>query len=269
MAIITPMTTIMAMSTAIITSTMPVTTITTTITGTSMATGTTIRTSDADTLPLMAWLSPTFPAGAFAYSHGLEWAHKAGDLADAAALRDWLAALIEHGAMRNDAILLAAGHRAALAGDRTRLGDIAELALAMATSRERRLETATQGSAFLRAICDAWPDEALERLRGTATSDIAYPVAVAMAAASHGLPLGPTLSAFLLGAVSSLVSAAIRLGVVGQTDGQRVIAALMHAIRQAAALAENATLDDLGGCVFRSDLAALRHETQYTRLFRS
>jgi urease accessory protein len=61
----------------------------------------------------------------------------------------------------------------------------------------------------------------------------------------------------------------VRLGVVGQSDGQRVIAALMPGVREVAAFAASSTFDDLGGCAFRSDLAALRHESQYTRLFRS
>jgi len=98
---------------------------------------------------------------------------------------------------------------------------------------------------------------------------VAYPVAVAVAAAGHDIPLEPALEAFGLGFVSSLVSAAVRLGIVGQTDGQRVTAALVPQVRRLAASAIEASLDDLGGCAFRSDLAALRHETQYTRLFRS
>jgi urease accessory protein len=66
-----------------------------------------------------------------------------------------------------------------------------------------------------------------------------------------------------------LVSAAVRLGPIGQTDGQRILAALMPTIRETAKRASDSTLDDLGSAAFRSDLASLRHETQYTRLFRS
>ena len=98
---------------------------------------------------------------------------------------------------------------------------------------------------------------------------VPYLVAVATAAAGHGIPLGPALEAFTLGFVQNLVSAAVRLGVIGQTDGQRIIAALIPAVQELAAFAAESTLDDLGGAAFRSDLAALRHETQYSRLFRS
>ncbi len=220
-------------------------------------------------LPLMVWLSPSFPVGAFAYSHGLEWAFEAGDLADAAALEGWLSDLVAHGALRNDAILLAAAHRAASAGEEGTPADIAELALALSPSAERRLETVTQGTAFLGAIAKSWPCEAVAAFARSIDGEVAYPVAVGVAAAGHGLPLGPTLQAYALAFTANLVSAAVRLGVVGQTDGQRIIAALMPALVAVAGEAEAATLDDLGGATFRSDLASLRHETQYTRLFRS
>jgi urease accessory protein len=220
-------------------------------------------------LPLLVWLSPSFPVGAFAYSHGLEWAHEAGDVADAASLQAWLADLLDHGAARNDAILFVEAYRAAAAQDPERLGELTELALALATSAERRLEASTQGDAFVSAIARSWPCEAVALLRDTARGSVAYPVAVGVAAAGHDLPLGPSLQAFVLGFVANLVSASVRLGIVGQTDGQRVIAALVPAVERLAARTGEATLEDLGGAAFRSDLAAMRHETQYTRLFRS
>jgi urease accessory protein len=221
----------------------------------------------ATELPLAVWFSPMFPVGAFAYSHGLEWAHEAGDIADAEDLRDWLTTLTERGTLHNDAILLGAAYRAALQGNAQRLAESNELALAIATSRERRLETATQGNAFLLAIRKSWPCASLALM--PASEDVAYPIAIAMAAAGHDLPLDATLDMFCLGFVSNLVSAAIRLGMIGQTDGQRVLAALMPIIRETARECAGKDLDDLGGSAFRSDLASLRHETQYTRLFRS
>ena len=227
-----------------------------------------MSTSGAD-LPLAVWMSPMFPVGAFAYSHGLEWAFEAGDLPDAAALLDWLDILLKRGAPRNDAILLAQAYRAAGADARDALAAIGELALALATSRERRLETTTQGRAFRLAIERSWPCAALDLIDRSATGEIAYPVAVGIAAAGHALPLPPTLEMFLLAFVSNLVSAALRLGAIGQTDGQKVIAALLPAIRAGAQECQVATLDDLGASAFRADIASLRHETQYTRLFRS
>jgi urease accessory protein len=220
-------------------------------------------------LPLLVWLSPAFPVGAFAYSHGIEWAFEAGDIVDAASLQDWLAALLDHGSARNDAILFAEAYRACEAGKAARLADVAELALALANSAERRLETVTQGDAFLIAIAKSWPCAAVEAFRAAWPGPVAYPVAVGVAAAGHRIALGDAMPAFLLGFVANLVSAAVRLGIVGQTDGQRVTAALIPNVTRVARALHDATLDDLGGAAFRSDLAALHHETQYTRLFRS
>ncbi len=220
-------------------------------------------------LPLMVWLSPSFPVGAFAYSHGLEWAFESGDLHDAATLRDWLEALVVHGSLRNDLILFACAARAIEASNEAALAEIAELALALANSAERRLETVTQGNAFVAALRAAWPCDAIEGLKRVWPGDVAYPVAVAAASAGHALPLAASLEAYGLAFVANLVSASVRLGIVGQTDGQRLTAALVPAVQTAAAEALPAMLDDLGGCAYRSDLASLRHETQYSRLFRS
>jgi urease accessory protein len=220
-------------------------------------------------LLLLVWLSPAFPVGSFAYSHGLEWAHEAADVSDAASLQAWIADLLRFGAARNDAVVFAAAYRATAERNSPVLAEVAELALALATSAERRLETTTQGDAFVSAIASAWPCEAIDLLKRAWPQPVAYPVAVAVAAAGHGVPLQQALEASALGFTSNLVSAAVRLGVVGQSEGQRVTAVMLMPIRELAAFAAGSTLEDLGGCAFRSDLAALRHETQYTRLFRS
>lgn len=239
--------------------------ITTTGTATSMAeagAGTDMN------LPLLIWFSPAFPVGAFAYSHGLEWAVEAGDVRDAATLQDWLSALLQHGGARNDAIVFGNAWRAASHSDRVALAAINALALALAGSRERLLETTSQGNAFVTAARAAWPCAELDA-GVLPAGDIACPVAAACACAGHGIALRPALQAFTLGFVSSLVSAAVRLGPIGQTDGQRVLAALLPQVCALAAEAEDATLDDVGGCAFIADIAAMRHETQYSRLFRS
>lgn len=221
----------------------------------------------ASTLPLLAWLSPAFPVGAFAYSHGLETAVDEGLVHDAASLLAWILALIEHGSGRQDAVLAAAAWRAAAAHDADALADLNDLALALAPSRERRLETAGMGTAFVEATRAAWPDAASPAL--PSGRDIAYPVAFGSAAGTARVPLLPSLEAFGLAFGQTLVSAAVRLGPIGQTDGQRVTAALIAPARDLARWAATTTTDDLGACAFRSDIAALQHETLYSRLFRS
>jgi urease accessory protein len=220
-------------------------------------------------LPLMVWLSPAFPVGAFAYSHALERVAEAGRLPDASALEAWLSDLLQHGAPRNDAILLAASWRAMRDGDHEALAETNELALALAGSKERHLETSAQGTAFLIAIGTSWPHERIAALGWPRDHQVAYPVAVGLVAAAHDQDLGPALDAFLMALTSNLVSASIRLSVLGQTGGQRIVASLMPAIRDLAAAAADSSLDDLGACAFMSDIAAMGHETQTTRLFRT
>ena len=220
-------------------------------------------------LPLLVWLSPSFPVGAFAYSHGLEWAVEAGDINNAATCESWISDLLVHGSGYNDAIIMAAAHRAITIRDRAALGEVAELAVAMQPSSERHLEAIAQGNAFLTAARAAWEVPSLAFLKSAWDGDVAYPVAVGALSAGHDIPLSTTLDAFILAFSATLVSAAVRLGPIGQTDGQRILAALMPTIRKIAKRAYDSTLDDLGSAAFRSDLASLRHETQYTRLFRS
>jgi len=227
------------------------------------------RSGDGSTLPLLVWLSPSFPIGAFAYSHGIEWAVEAGDVRDAGTLEAWAADLIEHGGPWSDAVLLARAHDATSADDTPALDAVAELARALAPSRERRLETIQQGNAFLAAVRAAWPCDAFTRCAQALGERTALPVAVGVAAAGHRIALGPTLEAYLLALATNLVSAAVRLVPLGQTDGIRAVAALVPLIRITAARAALASLDDVGGCALRSDVASMRHETQTTRLFRS
>ncbi len=227
------------------------------------------RVDRSATLPLLIWLSPAFPVGAYAYSHGLEWAVEAGDIVDANSLQGWLADLLKFGAPRSDAILFAAAFRAAAAANWPKLTEINVLTIALTASAERRLETTAQGAAFVAATRAAWDCEPLRRLELAPDGRIAYPVAVAAAASGHGLPLEASLEAFVLAQVANLVSAGLRLGPIGQTDGQKILAALLPSIQDLAHEARSGGLAGLGGCAFHSDLAAMRHETQYSRLFRS
>jgi urease accessory protein len=215
---------------------------------------------------LQIWLSPSFPVGAFAYSHGLEFAAQQGWVRDRNSLNAWLRDLGEFGSLRNDLILLAAAWRAAKALDQVQLQSIVELAEALQPSAERHLETMQQGASFMAQVMSAWSSPQLAQVTH---AGLAYPVAVAMAAAAHDVTLEASLRAYATSFVSNLCSAAIRLSLIGQSDAQRVIADLLPLLFTMALAARDATLDDLGSATWYADLASLGHETQYTRLFRS
>jgi urease accessory protein len=218
---------------------------------------------------LLIWLSPQFPVGSFAFSHGMEWAVQAGRIHDAMTVTAWLKALLEHGSLRNDAIFAACAWRASAERDARSLAAVNDFAIAMAGSRERHLETTAQGNAFMMVMRDAWRAPLIDWAENKLACDIAYPVAVGVASAAHGVALRDMLGAFVLAQVQNLVSAVVRLSVIGHTDGQRVIASLLSPIREAANAARPAVLEDVGGAAFQSDIATLAHETQYSRLFRS
>ena len=218
---------------------------------------------------LMAWLSPAYPVGGFSYSSGIEWAVETGDIKDAESLRAWLAAMLADGGGYCDAVLLTQAFRVVGTEDDKALRDIAELAAALAPTKERHLETTAQGNAFVEATRAAWPCAALDRLKDIWEGPVAYPVAVAVAAAGHGIACEAALPAFLQALAANWVSAGVRLIPLGQTDGQRVLAALERVVAETTQRALAAKLDDIGSAVFRADLASARHETQYTRLFRS
>jgi urease accessory protein len=217
---------------------------------------------------LLAWLSPTFPTGAFSYSHGLEAAVAGGAVHDRGTLEAWIGAIVTLGSGRIDAAILRDAYGAALAGDRlAALDDANRRGLAYRSTAELALESAQQGAAFLATCRAAWPDRLLAEWDDGA--GICHAAAFGAAAARAGIALADALLGYLETFAANLVSAGIRLGLVGQTDGQRILAALEPAIAAAATAAKGRGSEDFGAATFAVELASMAHETQYTRLFRS
>jgi urease accessory protein len=212
----------------------------------------------ADLLTLNRWLSPAFPVSAYAYSHGMEADIAAGRVRDGETTRHWIAAVLEAGSGRTDAILLAAAM--APGAD---LDGLSGLARALAGSAERWEETRAQGAAFA----------ATRRAMGEAAVDRPYPVTVGEAARALSLPPATVAAHYLQAFAGTLVSVAVRFVPLGQAEGQRILAALApvaDAVAEAAAAVEPAGIEAaLGGAVFGADLAAMEHETQEVRLFRT
>jgi urease accessory protein len=220
-----------------------------------------------DLVRLTTWLSPAFPVGAFSYSHGLEYLIDSGEIGSADALQEWLSDILAIGSGWNDAVLFAEAQRAAEADDAERLVHVAELAEALAPSRERHLETTAQGRAFLEAVSAAWPSRLLNGL--VAKNGAAYPVAVGATAGSHGIPRDMALPAYLNAFAANLVSVGVRLVPIGQSTGLKVLAALHPLVAETAERAAPSGLGDLGSAAMLADIASMRHETQYSRVFRT
>ena len=213
-------------------------------------------------LRLMAWMSPAFPIGGFAWSGGLEGVVHDRIVVDAKGLRSWLSTLLRHGSFWNDGVLFCEawrGHE-----DPQALREAAALGLALAGSAERHFETLSLGKAFV-AAAQAWPSAVFDRL----PNELPYPVAVGAVAAAHCVPVNDALAAYLHAALSQGVSAAIRLGACGQSDGVAILAGLERDVLDMVTRAAQTTLNDLGTAAIQAEICSLRHEIQHSRLFRS
>jgi urease accessory protein len=226
---------------------------------------------------LLTWSSPAFPTGAFSYSHGLEAAFADGAMHDRATLEAWIGAVIVHGSGRVDADIVRDAWRAADAGDDAALAEVNRRGSAYRATAELALESSQQGAAFQVAYEAAWvsphpnsPPFVEEGWGGgLLDGDICHAAAFGAAAARAGVTLNDTLTAYLHAFAASLMSAGLRLGIVGQTDGQRILAALESGVTAAVAASLARAMQDFGAATFALDLASMAHETQYTRLFRS
>jgi urease accessory protein len=209
-------------------------------------------------LLLLNWMSPAFPVGGFAYSHGLEWAIENRAVTTAPDLKIWIEDVIMRGSGWNDAVLFAQCWES----EATELNG---LALALASSKERYLETTQLGRAFRSASSILRPSPTCVWERG----NIAYPIAAGLACCATGIEKSHALPAFLQGFSNALVSVAVRLVPLGQMHGLEVIRDLMPVIIATARRAETASLDDLGSITLAADIASMKHETQHSRIFRT
>lgn len=220
-------------------------------------TKTTVMNTEGQTslLHLLTLLSPAFPTGAFAYSHGLEQAIAGGEVTGKESLSEWLESLLERGSAFNDAVMIAFATEENLA-------ELNAIALSLSASRERHLETTVLGSAFA-SSAGSFLDLALP------DGDIAYPLAVAAAGLAAGIERDALVAAYLHAFSANLVSVAVRLVPIGQRAGLSVLARLLPVIRKVTATAMRATPDDIGSACFFSDIASMRHEFQEPRIFRT
>lgn len=230
------------------------------------------REGGAALLHLLTWTSPAFPVGAYAFSHGLEAAVEAGCPCNAGELERWIGDILARGAGRCDGILLAHAWRVVAGGDAAGLQAVADLAEAFRGTAELALESSAEGRAFVAAVQAGWP----ALLAGEPAATLArrdrppaYAIAVGAAAAAAGIGLDETLIAFLQAFAANLVSAGVRLIPLGQSEGLKVLAGLEQVILGVAGESAAAGLDDLGSATWGVEIGSARHETQYTRLFRS
>lgn len=208
-------------------------------------------------LTLSQWISPSYPVGSFTYSHGLEALVNLQWLGNADSLSEWLFNILQHGAARTDALFLAAAYKC---NSDEALIEINRKARALASSQERLLEMDELGKAFKSVTEAVWPIE---------IDELVYPIAIGFCANVEGIELNLTTSLYLQAYVSNLVSAAQRLMPLGQTEAQKIIKTLSPICFQVADETRDGNLDNIYSSVFISDIAAMKHETQVSRIFKT
>lgn len=213
--------------------------------------------TDASLLTLMQWFSPSYPVGAFSYSHGLEWAALDGQVTDGQSLGAWVETVLRYGGGASDARFLAAAYHAK---DQAGLLQHDAMCRAFAPSAERLNETVKQGAAFCKITADVW---------GHDLPELCYPIAVGHAAALAGLALVPTSAAYLHSFAANLIAAGQRLAPVGQTEAQTHVARLTPLCQRIAEDTQDGDLDALSSTAFAADIASMQHETQYSRIFQT
>lgn len=213
--------------------------------------------TDTDILTLSQWLSPAYPVGGFAYSHGLEWAIERGDVSNADSTGEWISDVLKHGSGHNDGLFLAAAY---LARTKAELDSIDATARAFCATAERLTETRLLGDAFCNVTASVWAAE---------LNQCTYPVALGRAARQQDLPLLLTIRMYLHSFMANLVACATRLVPLGQTEAQRLIRDLTPLCVQVAGSVQDGDLDALSSTAFLSDIASMNHETQYSRIFRT
>lgn len=216
---------------------------------------------------LLTWTSPAYPIGGYAFSHGLENAVERALITDADSTREWIADLILIGDGQADLVFVSQGWESG--DDEQAISQVADMALAFQPTAEIRLESVAQGSAFLKTTASAWGCDATDRLQERLGSVAVYPVVFGAVARHSGVDKSDALHAYAHGFVANLVSAAVRLVPLGQTDGQIITSALMAAVLNAVSSAIDTPLDDVSSSCIMADIASMQHEVQYTRLFRS
>jgi urease accessory protein len=243
-----------------------------TTTGTAtMDTATAEVTTDAGLLQLLWLASPALPVGGFSYSEGLEAAVEAGHVDGEASAGDWITDQLHLSLARSDLPVVASALTAWREGDHARLQALNAWVLQTRETRELRQQTEQMGRSlaeWARSLGELG-DGLADRLMAARLDPPSYPVACACALASRPGPARQALLAFAFGWAENMVQAAIKSVPLGQGAGQRILARLSRHIP--GAVDHALTLGDTERQAFTPGLAILsaRHETQYSRLFRS
>lgn len=217
-------------------------------------------------LRLYQLISPALPIGGFTYSQGLEWAVETRWVHDRQTLEDWLASLLANSIATLDLPILLRLQLAFSDADHDGVERWSHYLLACRETLELRTEERQRGAALAKLLPSLEVDIPAGLEKAVAGSQVA---GMALAASHWGIPAEKTCAGYAWSVLESAVTAGVKLVPLGQTHGQQLVKALAENIPSAIAHAASIRDDDIGSSTPAQAIASSRHETQYTRLFRS
>lgn len=217
-------------------------------------------------LRLYQLISPALPIGGFTYSQGLEWAVEARWVHDKASFAQWLDSLLAHSIATLDLPILLRLHHACGNADWLAVKQWCNYLLASRETMELRKEERQRGAALLKLLPDLGIDIPVGQRESLAATQLA---GMALAATQWGISAEKACSGYAWSWLESTVMAGVKLIPLGQTQGQQLTLALAEKIPSALDFASAVSDSEIGSSTPAQAIASSRHETQYTRLFRS
>jgi urease accessory protein len=218
---------------------------------------------------LLQLASPTLPVGAYSYSQGLESAIAHGEVRDAASAATWIGDMLELVVAPGEAAVLWRLLEALQREDWPRAAEWSDWFRASRETAELRSETEQMGASLLRLTIDLDLLDPAAQAVAVTMAPVTLPAAFALAARGFGVPAAAALTAYVWSWLENQVLAAMKTIPLGQVAGQRMLVALGARIPAAVTLARSIADEDMSTFAPGLAIASSRHETQYTRLFRS
>lgn len=223
--------------------------------------------NDDRLLWLLQLASPALPVGAYSYSEGLETLVQSETIGDAIALQHWLEQELRYGAIRLEAAALARSHHSTTHQAFQDIERWNHWLSAVRETEELRSQSWQMGRTLVRLLIDL--DPALKPALTAAGTPCNFAIAFAIAAAHWQIDPETTVLAYLHTWTTNLINAGVKLVPLGQTQGQKLLAALYPTLQTAALQILQTQDPDLQSCGWGLAIASMQHETLYSRLFRS
>ena len=213
-------------------------------------------------LKLLTWNNQSFPIGSYCFSSGLEFAVEYKIIKTGKELQYWLKDLLRYGSLHSDALILLEACKLANKKEDKKINDLNNFAISLNQSYEKYIENYEQGKSFMKITEDAWNHSFISK-------KLVFPIAYALASVQENINIEDTLICYLHSSLCNLLAAGIKLVPLGQTEGQKIQIELNKYIEIEYKNLLKKSINDIGNCGWVNDIISMKHENQYTRIFRT